>query len=150
MSILKQPTTPEPLEPEPDQQRLNNVSLCVWVVMNAAQPCSVSSCGPSQPLNTSIPERLCNRCSSTRSIIVNADRAAVDDPRVTRLQVINSAQNLFHRTDAVGKCVAPTRPSPTTTIPSSAPHRFSADPQLTARVTGTKAESVMILKTACR
>lgn len=120
MSILKQPTTPEPLEPEPDQQSPNNVSLCVWAVINAAQPCSVSSCGPSQPLNTSIPERLCNRCASTstmlrlrKSITVNADRAAVDDPRVTRLQVINSDQDLFHQTDAVGGCVAPTRHSPT-------------------------------------
>lgn len=30
-----------------------------------------------------------------RSIIVNADRAALDDPRVTLLQVINGFQNLF-------------------------------------------------------
>lgn len=42
-----------------------------------------------------------------KSIIVNADRAAVRDPRVTRLQVINSTQNLFHQTDAAGTCVAP-------------------------------------------
>lgn len=43
----------------------------------------------------------------------------MDDPRVTRLQVITRAHNLFHRTDAVGRCVTPTRHSPTTTIPSS-------------------------------
>lgn len=112
MSILQQPTTPEPLEADPDQQRPNNVSLCVWVEIKAAQPCSASSCGPSQPLNTSIPGRLCNRCAPTKSIIVNADRAAADDPRVTRLQVINSVHNLSHRTDAVGQRVTPPQQPP--------------------------------------